>query len=179
MIQTKNDLPANTRRQMAELLNARLADCLDLYSHAKNAHWNVRGARFLSLHELFDKVAEMAEAHADLIAERAGQLGGEANGTLRAGAKATSLREYPFNIASGDEHVEALAESLAEFGKNARAAIDKSDKANDADTADMFTDISRAVDQMLWFVESHQAPLAEGSKQSKVKPKTTALRRVR
>lgn len=174
MIQTKNDLPANTRRQMAELLNARLADCLDLYSHAKNAHWNVRGARFLSLHELFDKVAAMAEEHADLIAERAGQLGGEANGTLRAGAKATSLSEYPFNIATGDEHVGALADSLAQFGKNARAAIDLAQSADDADTADMFTDISRAVDQMLWFVESHQMPQAVGGKQAKADPKTAA-----
>ncbi|MEP7367225.1 MAG: DNA starvation/stationary phase protection protein Dps [Acidobacteriota bacterium] len=164
MIHTKNDLPVKTRRQMVELLDARLADVMDLYSHAKHAHWNVRGARFLSLHELFDKVAEMAEGQADEIAERAAQLGGEVHGTMRAGAKATSLREYPLNIGGVDEHVEAMASSLAAFGKNVREGIDTSDKADDMDTSDMFTDISRAVDKMLWFVESHQAPQQDGKK---------------
>jgi len=173
MIQTKNDLPSKTRRQMAELLNARLADVLDLYTHAKQAHWNVRGARFLSLHELFDKVAEMAESHADDIAERSAQLGGEVYGTLRAGATATSLREYPLNIATGDEHIEALASSLAAFGKNVRQAIDTAEKADDMDTSDMFIDISRAVDKMLWFVESHQAPQPE-AKRMKDEPSTSA-----
>lgn len=164
MIQTKNDLPANTRRKMAELLNARTADMLDLYTHAKHAHWNVRGARFLSLHELFDKVAEMAETQVDEIAERAGQLGGEVSGTLRMSAKATSLREYPHKIASGDDHVVAVADSLAAIGKNLREAIDEAEKAEDQDTMDMFVDVSREVDKMLWFVESHQAPQEAGTK---------------
>jgi len=167
MIQTKNDLPANTRRKMAELLNARTADMLDLYTHAKHAHWNVRGARFLSLHELFDKVAEMAETQVDEIAERAGQLGGEVSGTLRMSAKATSLREYPHKIASGDEHVAAVADSLAAVGKNLRDAISEAEEADDQDTMDMFIDVSREVDKMLWFVESHQAPQEATGKASK------------
>ncbi len=158
MIRTKNDLPESTRKKMAELLNARVADALDLCSHAKHAHWNVRGARFLSLHELFDKVAEMALPQSDHIAERAGQLGSEVLGTMRMGAKATSLREYPHNLATGDDHLEAMAESLAAYGKNVREAIDTAEKADDADTADMFTEISREVDQMLWFVDSHRPP---------------------
>lgn len=149
---------------MAELLNSRLADVMDLYSHAKHAHWNVRGARFLSLHELFDKVASMAEHQADEIAERSAQLGAEVLGTLRAGAEASSLEEYPLNVAAGDEHVEAMASSLAAFGKNVREAIDTAGKAGDMDTSDMFVDISRAVDKMLWFVESHQAPQTEARK---------------
>ena len=174
MIRTKNDLPAKTRRQMAELSNSLLASVVDLFTHAKQAHWNVRGARFLSLHELFDKVAEMAESHADAIAERAAQLGGEVRGTLRMAATATDLREYPLNIATGDEHIEAMAESLAAVGKSVRAAIDLADEAGDADTADIFVEISRAVDQMLWFVESHQAPAPEGKSPSDSKVTSVA-----
>ena len=169
LIPTKNDLPAETRQKMADLLNARLADVVDLYTHAKQAHWNVRGARFLSLHELFDRVAEMAVAHGDEIAERAAQLGSEVNGTLRMAAKATSLREYPHRIANGEDHVEALAESLAAYGKNVREAIDTSADAEDMDTSDMFTDISRATDKMLWFVESHLVPQSVTSKKAKDK----------
>lgn len=158
MIRTKNDLSPDVRHEMAELLNARLADAVDLYTHAKHAHWNVRGARFLSLHELFDKVAEMAEEHADEIAERAAQLGSEVHGTLRAAARSTSLRSYPHAIASGEDHVEALSDSLAMYGHNVREGIDLADDAGDADTADMFTDLSRATDKILWFVESHLTP---------------------
>lgn len=171
MIPTKNDLPKDSRRQMAEMLNARLADTIDLYTHAKQAHWNVRGARFLSLHELFDTVSKMAVEHADEIAERAAQLGSEVYGTLRVAAKTTSLREYPHAIAEGDAHIPALANSLAAYGKNVREAIAKGQQAEDFDTADMFTDISRAVDKMLWFVESHLAP---GEKKERERGKSAA-----
>jgi starvation-inducible DNA-binding protein len=39
----------------------------------------------------------------------------------------------------------------------ARAAIDEADEAGDADTADLFTGVSRGIDKWLWFVEAHAA----------------------
>jgi starvation-inducible DNA-binding protein len=48
-----------------------------------------------------------------------------------------------------------LSDALAKFGKAAREAIDKADDFGDADTADIFTEISRETDKQLWFVESH------------------------
>jgi len=56
MFDTRNDLPANTRTKVIELLNARLADAIDLGAQTKHAHWNVKGPNFIALHELFDKV---------------------------------------------------------------------------------------------------------------------------
>jgi starvation-inducible DNA-binding protein len=152
---TKNDLPKKTREKVIDLLNARLADAVDLQSQAKQAHWNVKGPQFIALHELFDKVSEGAEEAIDLIAERAVQLGGTARGTARVAAKESSLKEYPLNITSGPDHVEALSNALATFGKALRAAIDASGKLGDADTADLFTGISRDADKLLWFVEAH------------------------
>jgi len=76
MYPTKNDLPETTRRQMIDLLNARLADAIDLQTQTKQAHWNVKGPHFLSLHELFDKVNEDVEGYVDLIAERASNSAG-------------------------------------------------------------------------------------------------------
>ena len=155
MFKTKNDLSEGTRAKVVELLNARLADCIDLQTQCKQAHWNVKGPSFIALHELFDKVAESSEEWVDSLAERIVQLGGTAEGTVQATAARTSLSPYPIPIVSGTDHVEALSSALAAFGKKVRAAIDKTDKQGDKDTADLFTEISRDVDKYLWFVEAH------------------------
>jgi starvation-inducible DNA-binding protein len=152
---TSNDLPKKTRAAMCELLNARLADAIDLRLATKQAHWNVKGPHFIALHELFDKLYDVVGEYVDELAERAVQLGGTAEGTLQAVAKASSLEAYPLKASSGDEHVKALTKVLAAFGEAVRAAIDAAAKAGDADTTDLFTEISRGNDKQLWFIEAH------------------------
>ena len=149
-----NDLPESTRGPLIDLLEARLADAIDLETQMKQAHWNVKGPNFISLHELFDKINEDAEEYVDLIAERAVQLGGVVHGTARQVASRSQLPEYPM-ARDGREHVQAVATALAAFGKPIRAAIDQSGELGDMDTADIFTEISRGVDKWLWFVEAH------------------------
>lgn len=149
------DLPESTRRAMIALLNDRLADCTDLQTHAKQAHWNVKGPDFIQLHLLFDAVHGRVSAHVDSVAERAAALGGTAIGTASEVAKRSKLANYPLNAVTGQQHLEALASSLAGFGSHARSAIDDASKIGDADTTDLFTQISRAIDQDLWMVEAH------------------------
>jgi len=155
MYTTKNDLPEGTRTKLVELLNQRLADAIDLQTHCKQAHWNVRGPSFIALHELFDDINEDVEGYVDTIAERAVQLGGSAQGTARSIAARSTLKEYAAKSDSGRDHVDALATSLAAFGKVARQGIDQAADLKDADTADVFTEISRGVDKWLWMVETH------------------------
>jgi starvation-inducible DNA-binding protein len=155
MYDTKNDLPANVRGKTVELLNARLADAIDLGAQAKHAHWNVKGPHFISLHELFDSVAEHVEDQIDTLAERITSLGGTAHGTIAAVSRATSLKPYPEEIADGTQHVDALSSALADFGAKARKGIDESARLGDADTADVFTELSRQIDKDLWFLEAH------------------------
>ncbi|MGC3958486.1 MAG: DNA starvation/stationary phase protection protein Dps [Verrucomicrobiota bacterium] len=152
---TRNDLPEKTRRAMVALLNQGLADVLDLGLQAKQAHWNVKGPSFIVLHELFDKVADELEGFSDEIAERAVALGGMALGTVQIIAERSGLAAYPLTAVSGREHIVALAAALAKFGKATRAAIDTATQAGDADTADLFTGVSREVDKLLWLVEAH------------------------
>jgi len=155
MYQTKNDIPEKTRTAVGTLLNARLADAVDLMHQAKQAHWNVKGPGFIALHKLFDEVVDAAEEYMDLIAERIVQLGGTAEGTVQVAAKRSALKEYPVEISGERDHVEALSSALATFGKQVRHAIDQSDELGDSDTADIFTEISRGTDKYLWFVEAY------------------------
>ena len=156
MFETRHDLPADDREKLVDLLNARLADTLDLYSQVKQAHWNVKGPDFIQLHELYDMVAETVLPFVDEIAERATALGGLATGTVRMAAEATSLDEYPLDGTDGRETVRLVADRLAAYGSAAREAIDTTgEELGDMDTADLFTDISRAIDKHLWFVETH------------------------
>lgn len=155
MHNTKIDISKETREQMVGLLNSRLADAIDLKSQAKQAHWNVKGIHFIALHELFDQVATQVEAFADLIAERATTLGGTAEGTVRVAAQKSTLDQYPLEITEGRDHVDALSSALADFGKKVRMNIDEADEVGDKDTADIFTEVSRGTDKLLWFVEAH------------------------
>jgi starvation-inducible DNA-binding protein len=152
---TQNTLRKPIRRAMIELLNQQLADVLDLGLQAKQAHWNVKGPHFIGLHELFDKVAEELEEFTDDIAERAVELGGVALGTIQIISKRSGLSAYPLHLVSGKGHVAALSGALAKFGTATRAAIDTAAMAGDADTADLFTEISRGADKLLWMVEAH------------------------
>ncbi|HUD45772.1 MAG TPA: DNA starvation/stationary phase protection protein Dps [Candidatus Baltobacteraceae bacterium] len=155
MYETENDIQPQRRSELNLLMNQRLADAVDLQMQMKQAHWNVKGPHFIGLHELFDTIDEAVESYVDLIAERIVQLGGVAEGTVRVSAARSRLEEYPLAIADGHAHVEAVSKALSTFGREARNTIDQAEDLGDADTADIFTEISRGVDKWLWFVEAH------------------------
>ena len=152
---TANDIPEKRRVQINCLLNQRLADAIDLQMQMKQAHWNVKGPNFIGLHELFDQIDEAVESYVDLIAERIVQMGGVAEGTIRIAASHSRLEEYPLAISDGVAHVAAVSKALSTFGREARETIDQTGKLEDADTADIFTEISRGIDKWLWFAEAH------------------------
>jgi starvation-inducible DNA-binding protein len=161
LYETKNDLPAESRAEIVPLLNQRLADCIDLQTQCKQAHWNVKGPQFIALHKLFDEVNEEVEEYVDLVAERIVQLGGIAEGTVGIVATRSSLTDYPVGLTTGAEHVAALSDALASFGRTARIGIEEMNELEDADSADILTEISRGVDKWLWFVEAHQQTAPE------------------
>jgi starvation-inducible DNA-binding protein len=153
---TKNDLPETARREAIGLLNQRLADAIDLQTQCKQAHWNVKGPAFIALHKLFDEINEDVEEYVDLLAERVVQLGGVAEGTVAVVAKRSTLIDFPIGLSAGSEQVAALSDALAMFGRTARVGIEEMNELEDADSADILTEISRRVDKWLWFVEAHQ-----------------------
>lgn len=148
-------IETNSNASLIELLNARLADAIDLMLALKQAHWNLRGPSFIALHKLFDEIAGRMDDHADLIAERVVQICGVAVGTTQVVMKKTSLEPYPISAMKQAEHLEALGQRMAVFGENCRAAIEEADAASDAVTADILTEVARAVDKDLWLVSAH------------------------
>jgi starvation-inducible DNA-binding protein len=158
MLKTANTLSKNIRVKSVAVLNRHLAGAIDLHAQVKQAHWNVRGPTFIAIHELFDKVADAMEEYSDTLAERAGALGGVAEGTIQIAVEHSFLARYPHGIADAEAHIAAVTTALATFGESVRNAIDETASFGDADTSDVFTEISRGVDQQLWLVESHRQP---------------------
>ncbi len=152
---TRHDLDLKTRTAVVEVLSITLATTLDLQTQTKQAHWNVKGSNFLQLHELFDKLATELEDYVDLIAERITALGASPQGTARVAASTSLLSEYPLDISKGFDHLSALADRYASYGSHLRGSIDHTSDLGDADTADLYTEISRTIDKRLWFLEAH------------------------
>lgn len=152
---TRHDLPDDTRRQLVALLNAQLADYLDLYSQVKHAHWNVKGPDFIGMHKLLDELAERLEESIDEVAERATALGGVADGTVRFVAGSTRLPEFPADTHHAHLVAAALADRYAHAGKSTRAAVDAAGDLGDKDTADLLTNVSRLLDKSMWLLEAH------------------------
>jgi len=152
---TRNDLQSNTKTVAIELLNARLADVIDLALLTKQAHWNLKGPRFIAVHEMLDGFRTQIDGYTDTMAERVVQLGGTAFGTTQTVARGTSLPPYPTDIYTINEHLAALIDRYGTVANAVRKAIDGADEAGDANTADIFTEVSRGLDKALWFLEAH------------------------
>jgi starvation-inducible DNA-binding protein len=155
MYQSNVGVPEANRQAIIALLNARLADSLDLRSQVKWAHWNVKGINFMQLHLLFDSVATHLEEQTDTIAERVVTLGGVAIGTARQAAAHTGLKEADLAAADGPSQLKWLVHNVAHHANALREAVNASDDLDDKITADLFTSIARDLDKDLWFLEAH------------------------
>ena len=129
--------------QLVDLLNTALAAAIDLELAAKQAHWNVKGPNFFSLHQLFDQVYEASGEWVDDLAERAVQLGGVAQ-----------LPSKPARPVSGN-FVAGITERLSAFAEQTRAAIRAAAELGDDVTSDLFNEITAGADKQRWMVEAH------------------------
>ncbi len=148
-------LDDQVRHKMIDLLNARLADTVALTLAVKQAHWNLKGPGYIGVHELLDEVADRLREGADLMAERAVILGGHAKGTVEETADKTVMKAYPLEMTPLADHVAALQERFLAVGEELRNAIAQAADAGDADSEDIFTEVSRAVDKDAWFIGSN------------------------
>jgi len=154
MYRSPSHLPEDARVEIANQLNSRLSDGLDLHSQIKVAHWNIKGPQFAALHPLFETFAVSLAAFNDSIAERAVTLGARAYGTARHVAKASSLPEYPQETSRDLEHVRLLAERFDQYLDSARQSRSVADKLGDTDTVDLLTGIVTEFEKNAWFLRA-------------------------
>jgi starvation-inducible DNA-binding protein len=140
---------------LIQLLNARLADMIDLLYQAKQAHWNVTGPDFYALHGFFEKISDELRDHVDEIAERVTQLGGQAEGTLRMAAERSTLPEYPSHLSTGAAHLEALSKGLDAAATNMSESVDQAANIGDEVSLDILVGASRVIEKLFWMVRAH------------------------
>lgn len=152
---TNNDTQNNAKAVAMEVLQARLADGIDLALATKQAHWNLKGPQFIGIHTMLDTFRTEQDEFNDMMAERITQLGGTARGTVQEVSRETNLQPYPTDIYAIADHVKALIERMALYANAVRKNIDDTDEAGDPGTADLLTEVSRGMDKQLWFLEAH------------------------
>ncbi len=168
------NFPAEAREELIDLLNTCLASSIDLHWQVKQAHWNVRGRDFYSRHELFDEVADTVRKQADDFAERAGQLGGYAEGTIRLASKNSQLPEYDLQAIEGESHVRAVVDRVARYAALIRDGIRRCDDLDEPVTSDMLTAMLGDIEKYLWFLESHLYSDARGGRRGATDATITA-----
>jgi starvation-inducible DNA-binding protein len=154
MYASPSKLSAESRRDIAAALNARLADGLDLHAQIKVAHWNVKGPLFPSLHPLFEQFAVALAAFNDQVAERAVTLGAIATGTARHVAAASALPELPGGVVRGLDLVALLADRIEAYLAGLRVSRDLADRLGDGDTVDLLTQIVTEFEKNAWFLRA-------------------------
>ncbi|MFO0982937.1 MAG: DNA starvation/stationary phase protection protein Dps [Planctomycetota bacterium] len=154
MYRSPSQLPEPARARIAETLNDRLADGLDLHGQIKVAHWNIKGPLFATLHPLFETFAVSLANHNDTIAERGVTLGGKAYGTARHVAKKSRLPDYPQDTTRDLDHVKLLAERIEVYLGGLRESRMIADELKDIDTVDMLTGIISEFEKHVWFLRA-------------------------
>lgn len=141
-----------TASKMVKLLNANLANVIDLTLDGKQCHWNLQGKGFIGVHQLLDETSERILEVSDTIAERIVILGGQPNGLASRVVKESILDDYPTDITEVNQHVRELTSRYKKVAETLRKAIATAGDAGDEDTADLFTEASRIIDKDAWFI---------------------------
>ena len=154
MYRSPSPLSEDIRIKIADTLNARLADGLDLHSQIKVAHWNIKGPQFAALHPLLETFAVALANFNDSVAERAVTLGAKAYGTARHVASHSKLPEYPQDTTRDLDHVKLLAERIEKYLDGTRESRAVGEKTGDTDTVDLLTGIITEFEKHAWFLRA-------------------------
>ncbi|MFC9257655.1 DNA starvation/stationary phase protection protein Dps [Amycolatopsis thailandensis] len=152
----KSPLSDADKEITGNVLQATLVDLVDLSLIAKQAHWNVVGANFRSVHLQLDELVDTARQYTDEVAERANAIGVSPNGQAKAVVESSGLPDYPDNWQSVESTVAAIVDILAALIERLRKRIDETDKS-DLVTQDLLIAITQELEKAHWMWQAQQA----------------------
>lgn len=149
MTTVKNSLSDEARRTTGAILQDTLIDLIDLHLSAKQAHWNLTGRNFRSIHLQLDEVVDLAREYADTVAERAVAIGVNPDGRARTVAEQTKLHQLETGWLPDDKVIAAVTDMLGEMGERFRKRIEKLDDT-DLVTQDILISAAQDLDKQHW-----------------------------
>lgn len=152
-IRVDTGIPADARTRIAEGLSHVLADTYTLYLKTHYFHWNVTGAMFQTLHNMFEEQYRELWAAVDEIAERIRALGHPAPGTYAAFSRLSSVKEVE-DIPAAEEMIRDLLEGHETVAKTARSVFPTIEEVHDEASADLLTERMRAHEKTAWMLRS-------------------------
>lgn len=155
LIKPNIGLSDEQRHGVVQLLNSDLADTYLLLVKTRKYHWDVVGAQFRTLHELWQEHYEALSENADAFAERIRMLGDYPVGTVARFLELTSIQEHSGDLPSPDEMVARLVHDHEQIIRNLRSHIDQcSESYHDEGTADFLTGVMEQHEEMAWMLRS-------------------------
>ncbi|MCX4997163.1 DNA starvation/stationary phase protection protein [Streptomyces longwoodensis] len=148
-----NPLSERDREAAGAALQATLADLLDLSLVAKQAHWNVYGPRFRSVHVQLDEAATVARDHADTVAERAAALGISPDGRATTVAEASGVPAFAPGWTKDGDAVAALVHALSAVTGRLRGRIVAMGPV-DVVTEDLLVGLTADLEKQSWMFQA-------------------------
>jgi len=146
-------LPDKEREIAGSALQATLVDLLDLSLVAKQAHWNLYGPRFRSVHLQLDEVVTTAREYADTVAERAAALGVSPDGRATTVAETSGVPDFPAGWTKDVDTVEALVRTFSAVTERVRERIESTGRA-DAVTQDLLIGLAAVLEKQSWMFQA-------------------------
>ncbi|MDH6212811.1 Dps family protein [Streptomyces pseudovenezuelae] len=157
MTEIKSTLPEPARGIAGDALQGTLVDLLGISLIGKQAHWNIVGPRFRSIHLQLDEVVDTARAYSDTVAERAAALGISPDGRPETIAAAFTLPSPKDGWVQDTEVVGMMVESLGTAIGRLRERIAATDEP-DPVTQDLLISITAELEKQRWMFEAENWP---------------------
>ena len=138
----------------AQFLSPVVVDLTAIVVNGKQAHWHVRGANFIGVHELLDDIVDHAQEWADLAAERIVALGLPVDARLSTVAAKTSTPELSEGFQQSDRTIAEVIALIDAASASVNTAVDELDEL-DPPSQDIAIEIARGLDKDRWFLFAH------------------------
>ena len=148
--------PPDERLEAAGMLQRLLTDVIDLTLQSKQAHWNLRGPNFRSLHRQLDELAERGREFSDRLAERCLALGVAADGRVQSIAADSDLVQFPEGRMDDSRVVEHISQRLRTVSEVGRSRLERLGQA-DPTSQNLVCDLLEQMEKQLWMFESSRA----------------------